>query len=298
MAVNEMNTQYVKTYESNLIHLVEQKASKLRGTVMVRGMESSDHQFNVVDTHDTLNSPVYGTNAAKWVDTVITDTVFNNRVVTPVPVYTADTFKRFDASRTLIDPQSALIKGQASRLGRKIDKIIIAAATGTATDSLGTGSLTLPATQQIGGAAIAPSFTLVQQTRETILESEIADDEEVFFVVTPNFVAALMTDAKATSVDYANGRMLMSGTIVQGWMGFTWIVSNLLTTAGGAGPYQKYALAYTADAIGMKINQDIQTKVAEVPQKQFDTLVYSSLDCGAVRVQDKKVFRIHYLETN
>lgn len=298
MAVNEATQFYQKTYENNLIHLVEQRGSKLRNTVMIRGAESSDHQFNVVDTHDTLISPAYGTNAAKWVDTTITNTVFNNRVATPVPVYTADTFKRFDAARTLVDPQSALIKGQANRLGRKIDKIIIAAATATATDSLGTASLDLPASQLIGSATDAPAFALVQKTRETVLESEIADDEEVFFVVSPNFVAALMTDAKATSVDYANGRALMSGTIVQGWMGFTWIVSNLLTTPGGSGPYQKYGLAYTADAIGMKINADITTKVAEVPQKQFDTLVYSSLDCGAVRVQDKKVFRVHYLETN
>jgi hypothetical protein len=297
MAINENTMLWQKTYENNLIHLVEQQGSKLRRTVTVRGFDSSDHQFNTVDTHDTLQAPAYGTNAAKWVDTVIDNTVFNNRVATPVPVYTADTFKKFDAARTLVDPQSALIRGQANRLGRKIDKLIIAAATGASLDSLGNAP-TLPVAQQVGGAAIAPSFTLVQTTRELVLESEIADDEECFFVVTPNFVAALMTDAKATSRDYANGQMLMSGTMVQGWMGFTWIVSNLLTVAGGAGPYQKYALAYTADAIGLKENSPITTEIAKVPTKQFDTLVYSSLDAGAVRIQDKKMFRVHYLETN
>lgn len=298
MAVNEFSTQYIKTYESNLLHLVQQKGSKLRESVTVRGAESMDHQFNVIAGHDTLQTPVYGTNAAKWVDTVIDNTVYNNRVATPIPIYSADTFKRFDMSRTLVDPQSALIQTQAYRLGRKLDDIIIAAATATATDSLGTGGLTLPASQQVGGAAIAPSFTLVQQTREGIMEADIDPDEEVIFVVSPNFVAALMTDAKATSIDYTNAKALMGGALVQGWMGFTWKVSNRLTKPVAGPPAQVYALAYTKDSIGLKINQDVQTKVAEVPQKQFDTLVYSSMDAGAVRIHDKKVFRVHYLETN
>ena len=56
--------------------------------------------------------------------------------------------------------------------------------------------------------------------------------------------------------------------------------------------------AYTRDAIAVKINSDISSTVDRIPQKQNSILVQSSMDLGAVRVQDEKVFRVHYLETN
>ncbi len=304
MAVNEMSQAYIRTYESNLIHLVQQKMSKLRGTVTVRGTDSADHQFQVMSAQAAadIKDGTVGTNltdGATWtaMDTVLGAHQFNNRVATPTPKYVANAFRQSDISRMLIDPKSALLQAQAMALGRKIDNLIYLAAYGNALDSLGTVN-TLAGAQLIGGAAIAPSFSYVTNVKENMLENDIDPTEECFIVVTPNFVVALLSDAKATSIDYINGKALMEGGIVQGWMGFTWICMNGLTSPGGAGPYQRYGIAYTRDAIGLKINQDVQTTVDRIPQKQNATLVQSSMDLGAVRIQDSKVFRLHYLETN
>lgn len=302
MAAGDISQAHIKTYESNLIHLVQQKASKLRGTVTERGTDSASHQFQVMSAAadgdiQTVSHGAVADTGPNWDDTVVSQATHNNRVVTPVPVYTANNYKWADLTRMLIDPQSALLKNQAMLLGRKIDDLIIAAATGNALDSLGNVNA-LPAGQQLGGAADAPAFALVTEVREAMLEKDIDPDEECFLVVSPNFVVNLLNDAKATSIDYNNGKALMAGGIVQGWMGFTWIASNRLATAVAGPPAQKYGLAYTRDAIGLKFNRDIFTKIAEVPQKQFDTLVFSGLDAGAVRIQDDKMFRVHYLETN
>lgn len=305
MAVNDISQAYIRTYESNLIHLVQQKASKLRDTVTIRGTDSADHQFQVMSKQadgDIKTSPV-GTNltdGATWtaMDTILGSHAQNNRVATPVPVYAANAFRKSDLSRTLIDPQSALLRNQAMLLGRKIDNIIHTAALGTAADSLGTAGLTLPVAQQLGSATDVPAFALVTEIKEAMLEGEVDSDEECFLVVSPNFVVNLLNDAKATSADYVTGRALMAGGIVQGWMGFTWKCINGLVSPGGAGPFQRYALAYTRDAIAVKINSDISSTVDRIPQKQNSILVQSSMDLGAVRVQDEKVFRVHYLETN
>ena len=301
MAVNEMSQAYIRTFESNLIHLVQQKMSKLRGTVTVRGTDSADHQFQVMSAQAAadIKSGTVGTNltdGATWtaMDTILGAHQFNNRVATPSPLYVANAFRQSDISRMLIDPKAALLHNQAMALGRKIDNIIYNAAIGAALDSLGT-STNLTGVQLVGGAAIAPAFALVTNLKENMLENDIDPSEESFLVVSPNFVVNLLNDAKATSIDYINGKALMEGGIVQGWMGFTWICMNGLTVPAGL---QRYGVAYTRDSIGLKINADISTTVDRVPQKQNATLVQSSMDLGAVRIQDAKVFRVHYLETN
>lgn len=301
MALNEMSQAYLRAFESNLIHLVQQKMSKLRGTVTVRGTESADHQFQVMSAQAAadIKSGTVGTNltdGATWtaMDTILGAHQFNNRVATPAPVYVANAFRQSDISRMLIDPKAALLHNQAMALGRKIDSIIYNAAYGNALDSLGTVNA-LAGAQLVGGAAVAPAFALVTNLKENMLENDIDPSEEAFLVVSPNFVVNLLNDAKATSVDYINGKALMEGGIVQGWMGFTWICMNGLFSPAGL---QRYGVAYTRDSIGLKINADISTTVDRIPQKQNATLVQSSMDLGAVRIQDAKVFRVHYLETN
>jgi hypothetical protein len=83
---------------------------------------------------------------------------------------------------------------------------------------------------------------------------------------------------------------------VQGWMGFTWIVSNRLTDPAPTSS-QRYALAYTKDAIGLVVAKEPFVKIAEDPGASFATTVYLGVDLGAVRVQDEKMLRVHYLES-
>jgi hypothetical protein len=90
----------------------------------------------------------------------------------------------------------------------------------------------------------------------------------------------------------------MSGNVVQGWMGFTWINTNRLTKPVVGPPAQVYGAAYTKDAMGLITLQDIKTDVGRDPGTWFDTVVQTSVDIGAVRIQDEKVFRVHYLESN
>lgn len=299
MAVNEINTHYVKTFEGNVSHLVQQKTSKLRRTVMERSPGStSSHAFRVVDARGAMTAKTSGTNAAKRPATPYSNTVFNDRLAVPVAYGTADSFEWDDVVRMITDPQSALTTAMAAQIGRTFDDVIITAALATATDTMGTAGLTLPVAQQLGGAAVAPNFSLIQSVREAILEKDIDPDEEVFLVISPNFVANLLSDAKATSVDYINGKSLMAGGIVQGWMGFTWIPSNRLTKAVVGPPAQIYGLAYTKDAMGLVVNKDVFVEIGKDPGQSFSTTVYAGVDIGAVRVQDSKLFRVHYLETN
>lgn len=299
MAVNEISNTFVKTFEQNVIHLVQQKYSKLRRTVTEKMPGASEkHSFRVVSARGAMTARAnVGANAGKRTATAYSDTVYNDRVVTSSWYSTADSYSRAETNRMLVDPQSVLTTAMAAQAGRQIDDIIIAALFANALDSAGNVNAH-PAGMQMGGAAVAPSFDLVRELRERIGEKDIPEGEEVFHVVTPNYVAELLNDAKATSVDYANGKALMAGGIVQGWMGFTWIPHNRLTVAVAGPPNQIYGAAYTRDAIGLLTLQDIVAESDKDPGQSFDWTTQISLDMGAVRIQDDKVWRVHYLETN
>lgn len=297
MAANEMTQLYIKTFESNVIQLAQQKYSKLRNTVTVRSGPTSSHRFQVMSARSAMTAKTApaGTNTGKRTATPYADSVFNNRVATPAPYGTADSFEWDDIVRQLTDPQSALTSAMAAQAGRRFDDTIIAAATGAALDDLA-NSNAHPAGSQIGGATTAFSFDLVRQVREHALSHDIDPDEEMFFVISPNCLNKLLNASQATSFDYTNAKALMSGNVVQGWMGFTWIVSNRLTDAAPTS-LQRYCLAYTRDAIGLVVNKEPFVKVAEDPGVSFATTVYLGVDIGAVRIQDEKMLRVHILES-
>lgn len=299
MAVNEISQHFVKTFEGNAIHKVQQGASKLRRTVTEKHPGPTDkHSFRVIDARGAMTDRAgVGTNAGKRTTTPYADTVYNDRVCGTQRKGTADSFSRAEAQRMLEDPQSELLTAMTKQVGRTFDDVIVAALFANALDNLGTVNAH-PAASQLGGAAVGPSFDLVRSVREVILEKDIDPDEECFFVVSPNFVTTLLDDPKIASSDYANGRALMSGGMVAGWMGFTWITSNRLTKAVVGPPDQIYGAAYTKDAMGLLVLEDLHAEVGKDPGAWFDTTIQLECDIGAVRIQDEKVFRVHYLETN
>jgi hypothetical protein len=297
MAVHEISDLYIKTFTDNVIMLAQQKKSRLRDTVTVKSGIGEQLRFQTVAARAAMTKrTAQGTNAGKRPATAYVDTVWGNRVVIPSPYTAADSYEWEDVARMIGDPQSILTTSLAAQLGRTYDDVIIAAMFAASLDDLGNSHAHLAA-QQLGGATTAPSFDLVNAAREVLDETDVDPDEEKFMVVSPNFISALLGDSKATSFDFNNGKALASGQVVQGWMGFTWKVTNRLTTPGGT-PKQIYGAAYTKDAIGLGINVEGKVDIGKDPGQSFSTTVQIAADFGAVRIQDARILRLHYLETN
>lgn len=297
MAVNEIMNHFVKTFESNAIHLVQQRYSKFRSRVTEKSPGATDkHSFRVVDARGAMTDRAnVGANAGKRPATNYADTVYNDRVVVSTPKNTADSFSRPDMKRMLEDPQSEIYKAMVPQVGRTYDDVINTAFFAAAQDTAGNNTAfgATGTTPTVGGAAIAFSLSLVADLLEAYNTDEVDPDEEKFLAISPAAVTAMLLEPKATSVDYVNARALMSGRIIDGYMGFTWIMSNRLThpVAG-----QTYCPSWTRDSMGLLVLQDIVTDIGQDPSKQFDTTVQLSIDIGAVRIQEKKVKRIHFLE--
>lgn len=297
MAVNEISQHFITKFATDTIHLAQQTKSKLRATVTEQFDVANKFIFKTAAARGAMTQRAnLGVNAGKRTATAFVDQVWNNRVVTPLEYVAADSFRAADAKRKIESPRLDLAKAFAAQVGRQWDDIIIAAFFANAPDDLGTANAH-PAANQIGGAAIAPSLALIKTAREILAENEIDPDEERYFVCSPNYITALLNDTAIGSSDYNTVKALVEGK-VEKFMGFRFIESNRLTSPGGAGPYQRYAAAYTKSSMGLAVNTELEVDVGPAAHLSFDTVVQVRIDAGATRVQDAQMVRVHYLETN
>jgi hypothetical protein len=261
--------------------------NRLRPYVTEKPANSRSHRW------DRLAPTAAVQKTTKRADTPYQDGVWTGRVSTPETWHWADTYEEEDIVQMLTDPNSALTRSGAMAMGRAQDDIIIAAATGNATDHAG-ASQTFPVGQTVGDATTVFSFDLVTEVFEKFTTNDIEIDIPKVFVIGPTQLRKLQQLVEYTSSDYANVKALAESGYVPNWMGFNWVLSNRLNVPGAN---QIDCLAFTPYAIGMQMNMDTITKVAEDPSKSFAWTIYMQWVAGAVRVEDEHIVRVHLLNS-
>lgn len=276
---------YIQTFESNVRHLAQQSISRLENYVQVRGVESQNHNW------DRLAATNATKKTSRLQDTPVANAAWSRRVSPSNTWDNGDSVENEDVVQMLIEPKSALTVNMAMSMRRAKDDEIIAEALGTAATE-GGGTSTFPAGQQILDGTNPISFDHVTQVQEKFLANDIEADVPKVFVVGPTQVRKLMQLTEQTSNDYVRTKLdeLSNTGIVIGWMGFTWIMSTRLTDGGTAG--QKACLAFTSQAIGLKLSKDISVQVGQDPSKSFAWRVYTWMNCGAVRVEDEHIVQL------
>ena len=181
-------------------------------------------------------------------------------------------------------------------MNRSWDDLIIAAATGDALDGDG-NAVTFPSGQVVGDGSSAISFDLVTAVQEKFMSNDIDLDVPKFFIIGPTQVRKLMQITQQTSAEYVQAQALQklyNTGIVPNWMGFTWIMSNrLLSPAAG----QISCLAYSSEAIGLAINQDVFTRIGEDPSKAYMIQIFAQYTAGAVRKHDEHIVHVKLLDS-
>jgi hypothetical protein len=81
----------------------------------------------------------------------------------------------------------------------------------------------------------------------------------------------------------------VQGGYIKNWMGFTWILSNLLNSPGAG---QLDCFAMTRRAIGLHVSKDVWARVGEDPSISFAWRIYTAMTMGAVRVEDEQL--VHF----
>jgi hypothetical protein len=285
MAVADLSAIYQRDYEANLRSLSQQRGSKLRGCCIERNAPDM-HLWDRIGKLTATSRTAGGATA----DTAL---ALTRRRSKPASYEVSNLVDPDNIAQAARDPSSSVLIEQKNALARQIDSIILTAALGSTEDEAG-GATVLPVGQQLGGATQAFDYAFITSVNEKFWSADIPSEEEKVFIVRPNAAKKILAMTQATSSDYVNAKALADNGLVENWLGYTWIISNLLPNVAGL---QYYYVAMTKRAMGLHVTKDIWSRVAESTEKSFAWRIYSALSMGATRIEDEHVIRAHVLES-
>ena len=279
----QITTAFVEQYKSNVFHLAQQKGSKLRDAVRTESIVGKSHFF------ERIGSTAAVKRTSRHADTPRVDTPHSRRKVTMDDYDWADLIDDSDKVRLLISPQSEYAKAGAYAMGRTMDDVIIAAATGNAFGGVSGGStIALPAGQKIAHGSTGLTIAKLISAKEKLDAANVDPDEARVLVCSAKQISDLLGTTQITSADFNSVKALVQGDI-DTFMGFKFIRSERLGTDSNG---NRQVLAFTNSSIGLALGKDIQTKISERADKNYSTQVYLCMTIGATRVEDEKVVEI------
>ena len=293
---NQIDTALVQTYRSNIEIQFQQKGSRLRNTVRVESQKSEFDFYDRIGPVDAVEIQ------SRHSDTPLLETPHTRRRIGMRDFDWADMIDRPDKIRMLADPTSSYSQNAVYSLGRKMDDIIIEAATGTAyTGKTGSGTQIFDANQTIAknytesGSSIDSNLTIgkLRRARYLLDKNEAIDDGDgLTCVVTASQIQALLRTVEATSSDYNTVRALVNGEI-DSFMGFNFLRTERLDlNRNGSGATVRSVLVYPQSAITLAVGTDINVDVGPRRDKRNNTQVYVCASFGAVRMWEEKVVEI------
>lgn len=301
---NQIDQNYVNQFSANVMHLSQQKGSKLKGTVR------NESQKGEIAFYDRIGTVAAVKKAGRHSNTPQLDTPHSRRAVSLEDFEWADLVDDQDKARSLNDPTNDYVIAAMWAMGRSMDDVIIAAALGSAyTGKGGTVAVSHPNSQKYA-ANNGSAFTNLNLKTLRAVAKKFDDGEvepgERYMIVDPSQIEALLGTTEVTSSDYNSVKALVAGDI-DTFMGFKFIKSKRLslqadslsasTSTGAVGSGSsivgaRKCIAYNKQGLLLAIGQDMKSRVSERDDKSYATQVYACMGIGAVRMEEVKVVEV------
>lgn len=272
----QITTAMARRYMRGIIHLAEQKTSRLRRAVRVETQDSEK------DFYDQVGSQVLTKRTERHGDTKISDTPHRRRMCTTSTYDGADLVDEPDVIRTLNDPTNAYSVAFSRAAGRNMDDVIIANALATSnTGKEGEDTVTFPAAFTIAHNSEGLTVAKTLQAKEILDAAENDEETPRFAVVSAAQITNMLNTTEVTSSDYNSVKALVQGEI-NTWMGFDWIRSERLSVASQI----RSCLFFVKDCQLLAIGAEPKVRITERADKNYSTQVFISMDVGATRMDE------------
>lgn len=271
----DISNVFVRQYEAEVHTAYQQGGSRLRNSVRVKtGVVGESTTFPIIGKGRV-------TQKARSADVTPMD-VDHDKVTCPIADWYAPEYvDKLDEYKVKHDERRALSQAGAYAVGRKVDELIITAATSAAlpANTIGTGTALLTLDNCL------EAFALLN-------ESEVPDDGQRYAVVGPRqWNALLKIDQFAKSNYVDNGYPWLKGREAKRWLNIIWMMHTGLSRlvngnpAGeGDTPTGTACLMYHKSALGLAENGNgITAEINYVPQKVAH-LINNMIACGAVAI--------------
>jgi hypothetical protein len=283
----QITTAFVEQYSANVMHLSQQKGSRLRAAVDTETVTGKNAFFEQIGSVAARKRP------SRHSDTPQMDTPHARRRVSLVDYDWADLIDNEDRVRMLIDPTSPYAQAAAFAMGRAIDEAIIEAADGTAYTGVdGSTSTAYDSANtidvQVGVSPAADTGLNVGKLRaakEVLDANEVNPDEPRFIVLNAKQLKNLLAETEITSSDYNVVKALVQGE-VNTFMGFNFLRTELIGTDANS---DHKVLYFAKSGIKLAIGSNPTARISERADKNHATQVFYSMCIGATRMEEKQV---------
>ncbi len=279
---NEILDWSVIDYKSTVELLLQQRGSKFRDAVMSDTYHGKSGA--AVNQIGAVNAQL---KTSRHADTPLIETPHDKRWVYPSDYEWADLIDDADKLKIISDPTSPYAINGAMAMGRAMDDLIIAAATGnakTGEDGSTTTAFSNTAATTAGGMTVAK----LREAMQLLLAAEVDVDNEVLYcAIGAQQHDDLLGQTQAISLDYTNKPVLVDGRI-KSFMGFNFIDSQRLALSGT----DRTAICWAKSGLHLGLWNDIETKISERSDKSYSTQVYVKGSFGATRIEENKVVAI------
>lgn len=291
-------TAFVQQYKDNVLHLTQQKTSKLRMCCRIETVKGKSAFFEQIGATSARKR------SSRHSDTPRIDTPHARRRVTTDPYDWADLIDNEDQIRMLIDPTSQYAEAGSMAMGRAMDEEVIRAVDSIAyTGSEGSTSTAydtnMTVTVQVRGAGVTAAnlglnVAKILEAGEKLGSQDVDQDDEKYLVLNARQIKSLLNDARVSSHDYNVVKPLVEGKVSR-FGGFTLVPCNRITEDANA--YDKVPY-WAKGGMLLGIGKEITTKIGERADKNYATQVFNSMDIGATRMEEARVGYIECHKTN
>lgn len=289
----------IKQFNSNVTRMFQQQASKFRGTTREHPAVTGNTDF-----WDRIGPIEAVQKTTRHADTPYMETPHSRRAAYLTDWHLSDLVDWSDLARILADPKAELPINFAKSLGRRVDRLIIAAFDASVqTDETGGTAVTFANDWSVRGTATARSGTTGDwdfsaaaltvpnlATMKMDLDLNDVDPEGRHLAMDPSGFKQLLSASSAPQIsnsDYATVKALVQGEI-DTYMGFKFHSSTLMPNPSST---LYYGYVWHESAMGLSMALDITTEVDKRPDKANNWQVYSKMALGVVRVQGEGVTR-------
>jgi len=297
----QITTAFKKQYSNSFGLLLQQMESKLEGAVR---KESQQAEVKFWDYIGEV-SPVW--DPARHADTVQIDTPHSRRALKLRTAVWADLIDEDDKIQSLADPTSDYLRVAVAAMNRAKDEVILTAlGAAVLTGKEGTTSVaqyeeggvingagTVQGNGTVETASTETGLTITKLGQvKTLMDNADVPAEGRIFVANYTNQTYILGSTRVTSGDYATIKALSRGEI-DTYMGFkfVWLPDDrFVTNTIDTGTYECFA--YHRDAVLLATAKDIETKVSEMPDKNYSVQAYAKMRIGAVRLQGQGVVKV------
>lgn len=301
---------YVNAFNSNVWHLAQQKGSRLAGLVRVEMQKSEKAYWDYYDLADEPTERI-----SKYADIVPTETSRGRRQTTFVNYEKAEFFDHLDSLKMIHDPKSPVSEAFQNSFGRKMDKIILAGAIGTAySGKSGATSVVLPTSQKLAAfdgsttTGVGLNVKTLRAIKKKFNKNEV--EGEIVLVCTADDIDALLAETAVTSEDFNTVKALVAGA-VDSFMGIRFVRTELAgaalaanvtytvtngTIGAGTGTITAAnghdCVAFVKQGVIMVKAEDMTSKISERNDKGDVVQLYSKMSLDATRLEEKCVMQV------